>query len=282
MNRADGGTRTPNPLFTRHRDDQRRQAPDQEKRPSGVALRSHRAINVRYEPAAARSRRAHRLVGRDRADPIHDQGGADFVEAAARRTRRPGRRGTAWASGCPDQDGEEGAGPLAPLPAPPGARTAHLATVVTSQRPRVIPAQIEVLLGFLWVKLGGRGRRLRCPGGGSAPGAGSPQPRRCLHPAPSRSGHPLILRKRFARSIIGTHPLTGSLRAGCVRAARAGQGLPRRTRRGCGDPAPTGRDLASWIVVGAAAIHGETPPWHARLTWSLPNVGSTRARPPKG
>ena len=48
-----------------------------------------------------------------------------------------------------------------------------------------------VLLGFLWVKLGGRGGRLRCPGGGPTPRAGSPQPRRCLHPAPSRSRAPV-------------------------------------------------------------------------------------------
>ena len=62
----------------------------------------------------------------------------------------------------------------------------------------------------------------------------------------------MILRNRFARSIIGTHPLTVSLRAGCVRAARAGQGLPRRTRRGCGDPAPGRRNVPSWMVVSAA------------------------------
>ena len=103
---------------------------------------------------------------------------------------------------------------------------------------------------------------------------------RCLHPAPSRSGHPLILR-RTLRAKHHRDPSLDRRPPGRVPsgAARAGQGLPRRTRRGCSDPAPTGGDLASWIVVGAAAIHGETPPWSARLTWSFPNVGSTARRP---
>ena len=146
----------------------------------------------------------------------------------------------------------------------------------------VLPPTFRVLLGFLWVKLGGRGRRLRCPGGGSAPGAGSPQPRRCLHPAPSRSRAPVdpsqtLRAKRHRDPSLDREP-PGRVREGSTgRPGPAPADAPRLRR-----PAPTGRDLASWIVVGAAAIHGETPPWHARLTWSLPNVGSTRARHPDG
>ena len=124
---------------------------------------------------------------------------------------------------------------------------------------------------------------MRCPGGGPTLGAGSPQPRRCLHPAPSRSRAPVdpsqTLRAKHHRDPSLDREPPGRVREGST--GRPGPALADAPRLRRPPPRPVGTSPRG-LWSGAAAIHGETPPWHARLTWSLPNVGSTRARHPDG